>query len=263
MVADDPGRCPTCGAPHPTSGMGVAITNRDVTRVPAGVPDGGRFASRVSPETPIRLHDVSHGGTFEFPPAFSTADELVAFWSRVPVPDRATRAFQLAYQSSRQAEIDERMSEWDAANPAPHDTRLRKADPAAWQAARQAHLDEVAASFPTGFIRADRVRPILRIAQMCRWSATLSQDEMARFDALMFDLPDGSTSTAMETSRAYRFKRFAHLADHVDDRAVGDGNRELLVNIQRSLNRIAQVGRETTGSIEALHEQVYQGQRGY
>lgn len=56
-------------------------------RVPAGVPTGGQFAPNDRSETDVALRPVD--GSFLYPPPLRTADEIIAFWSTVEIPDIA------------------------------------------------------------------------------------------------------------------------------------------------------------------------------
>ena len=150
-------------------------------RVPRGVPEGGQFAQSERGEANLDLRPLD--GSFLYPPVFSTAEEVISFWSRVEIPDevlaRAERVYKDYYADiiEHWPEVAWSYEEWDwnAENPQPEpgdagavaDWEGRKRGA---QADYEERMKQVLSARPETLDRRD-VRPLVRAAAMFRSAA--------------------------------------------------------------------------------------------
>lgn len=164
-----------------TNPPGSGYDDGDRNRVPARQTDGGRFTARTHPEADVSLpEDVD--GSFWFPPETRTVEDIIDFWSQVPIPDVALRRAEGAQMAAHDeyteeaaraswAEDEER---WLAAHPKP-EAKKRGKNPELeqWKADYEEHkaacmkqyselvLEEHPRSLPW-----HDIRPIVRAAAM-------------------------------------------------------------------------------------------------
>lgn len=252
----------TCHAgrlPHPTLGM-------NTNRLPAGTPDGGQFAPGSTLEAPVVLRSTPQDGSFHYPPAFTTAQQLVDFyWSSVPIPEEVLPKVQNAYEAHRAQAINEQMAAWDEANPVPEEGRFRKGQQQQWEAARAQAVTDARGRFQHDAVTPLWARPLTRCIKMSTWATTLPPDEKAKFHALTFQMPDGRSYPSDRVCDDFHIDHWFRSAVNpptADEQGDGWQERELLVSINRSLDRIGRRIMETNNRVDALHEQVYEGQQG-
>ena len=147
-------------------------------RVPRGVPEGGQFAQSERGEANLDLRPLD--GSFLYPPVFSTAEEVISFWSRVEIPDEVLARAERCYRDyfDEVSEHWPRVSwgyekwAWDNANPSPNPADTGAvADWEGRQRAAQTDWEErmtaILTARPETLDRRD-VRPLVRATAMVR-----------------------------------------------------------------------------------------------
>jgi hypothetical protein len=84
----------------------------------------GQYAAVPRPEpegVELVLDDDAYNadGTFAYPPYPRSAEQVIAFWDRVPVPDQALARVQDAYAVAQRAWLDAQLKAWVDAHPIP------------------------------------------------------------------------------------------------------------------------------------------------
>lgn len=151
-------------------------------RQPQGVPVGGQFAPMAKPESGIELRPLD--GSFLYPPIFTSATDVVDFWSRVEIPDEVLARAERVYRETREPLGREwaagsweswTQHDWDADNPQPDPADVGAT--ADWEGRKRAaqadwemRMRQVLADRPESLDRRD-VRPLVRAAAMFRSAA--------------------------------------------------------------------------------------------
>lgn len=180
----------------------MSMIVRQPTGAPAGT--GGEFASRYAPAVDIPL-DWSADGSYAYPADPQTADQLVAFWRNVEIPEHVLRQVDAAYKEARRARTTYLGIEFEKANPRPRSDR----DLPAWEERKTAFVLDGLAGIPP-YIHVTQVRPLVRIAKMHWASSGLPADQRAIFREMRFPLPGGVTMTAAEAVEGWHLKDIAH-----------------------------------------------------
>ena len=87
-------------------------------REPVGTSAGGQFAPDRRAEASGEL-DLSRQGTFRYPPALSTADDMEAFWRNCEVSDEVLDKLRASALATQRTRFDAELNQWEAANPIP------------------------------------------------------------------------------------------------------------------------------------------------
>lgn len=180
----------------------MSMTTRQPPGAPAG--SGGEFAPRYAPAVDIPL-DWSADGSYAYPADPQTADQLVAFWRNVEIPEHVLRQVDAEHREAWHARRIYLGIEFEKANPIPRSDRDREA----WEARKEAFKREGMAGIPP-YIHVTQVRPLVRIAKMLWASSSLPADQRALFREMRFPLPGGVTMTAAEAVEGWRLKDIVH-----------------------------------------------------
>lgn len=156
-------------------------------RIPTGVPTGGQFSVPEKTEAGVELRPLD--GSFLYPPVFTTAEDIIDFWSRVEIPDEVlARTERLYREGFEPLGVHWPSSAWrahglyDWRNNHPQPDAADVAATAAWegecrvaQADYEENLSQVMSQRPETLDRRD-VRPLVRAAAMFR-SAVAGPDD--------------------------------------------------------------------------------------
>ena len=242
----------------------------DQARVAPGVPSGGQFATTERGESTVTLAPIDvPSGSFLYPPVLRNADEAVAFWSTVEIPDEVLARLDRAYVDvldqmklvvpTKSWNGDARLV-WERDNPAPSDPSAR----ASWESSRDSaeatyaeRMRRKFASAPDRLNRAD-LRPLVRATAM--WTAVREMDDAERLKVHdhVLDFTDGPrrvATAAVETGIAGWRGRF--LDPEIYD-ADGDGIFDSQVSKIRETVREIMDEHETKldGALDELHDNV-------
>lgn len=192
--------------------------------------NAGRFSEADHPEVPdldlnlemeldVQRIDLStEGGTFEYPPPFSNARDLLRFFYEREVPDWALVAAEVAYQERRKAEIRAFGHEWDIYY---EDTSV----PAATRLEQRNAYVKSCMNDPVWGERPMRLmipwqRQLVRIAQIYGNTSMLprsiAEQEMAYIDNTEIIMPGGRMVTMGEMNAKYRLKGLAPFIRDLD-----------------------------------------------
>lgn len=117
-------------------------------------------------EDPDSLPDEDYNadGTYDYPPAPRSAAQVLAFWSRIRIPDISLGNYERVYRVDVEQDVAEKMARWESAHQ-PQPRTDASSDNGEWKAQREA-----AEAAEAGF-RAERPaavpRHLLRIALRC------------------------------------------------------------------------------------------------
>lgn len=92
---------------------------RTQPRMPAGAPEGGRFASKARSEvgadaTLVPMSTDGADGSIYYPERLHSAEEHLAWWSSVPVPDEVLQSVMDDYKNSRTVTVNSIVGKWEA-----------------------------------------------------------------------------------------------------------------------------------------------------
>lgn len=136
-------------------------------RQPSGQPNGGQFATQVRAE-PLRMWDPREG-TFEHPPMPYKADDLIAFWRSVEVPDAILTNVRRAYLEMYDRERAAVARDFNVHDVKPSRDGRKMQE---WQARRKAYLNQKMKSWPPE-IPAALARSLVRVTKMWEYSRYL------------------------------------------------------------------------------------------
>lgn len=193
----------------------------------------------------IDLWEEPQDGTFEFPPSFTQAKQVVDFWVNVKIPDGACRSVVNASQALGARDAAAAEAAWDAANPKPvQQTGMFKAKPTEtyeqWMTRRNAALKSAFAPLTRALIQPDAVRPIIRAACMYRDSNRLTPRDQAAVRSMPLSMPrsGGQMTTPAEVWQRYRFDE---IKDAIRDPGTGDTSGQSAAALARVEARIARL----------------------
>ncbi|PWJ25596.1 hypothetical protein ATK17_1728 [Branchiibius hedensis] len=193
------------------------MTTVDQPRVPAGDPNGGRFAAVIRPESPIELSGPHAGGTYKFPPRIVDVDELLAFWTSVPISDEDCETFCANYKEYRDRQAGAASARYGEANPYPQAEKPSKkyADGVSPQVAEARRIWKEGRDLAvTEERKKDRTIYDVAARDLCRlrglWENTwaLSPDDRELLSRQMFVIGDGTQATLADFASRYEFENF-------------------------------------------------------
>lgn len=240
------------------------IDNRDVK---------GQFREKQhhdveDPEAVLGLNnDDLPAGTFHHPPYLETADEVIAFFSRVEVDDDTIEQFQDASEQRQLEEYgqiltdaaEESAQEWEKDNPRPDKSRKVPE----WEQARRDFVDAERERLRTGqydsydaagvppIINDGDAQTIARAYQMARYAPKNDPDERSKLANHRVRL----NSTGEEVDIASLHTRYKHplmlkALDRLPQQKSDDGDiqRQILAELRR-FNENAEAMHQTQNSI--------------
>ena len=161
------------------------MSNLDQLRVPEGSPEGGQFArGGARPEADSVRLCAPLDGSFKYPPAADSAEELAEFWAECPVSDDVLDRMREHCEAVREYRVKLHVDQWVADNPVPSDGTARDA----WNSAyHQVNTQANASYFAPN--RGD-YRTLARLNQMMRTAIDcLAANEFERLRERQFQLP--------------------------------------------------------------------------
>lgn len=205
----------------------------DQTRVPAGDSRGGQFASSPRPEAATVLDQVyrEDEGTFHYPPAPRTYDQLLKFWSNVEIPDESLTRFKRGYAENVGRRVQDQVSRWEAENPQPTNQR-RAVD---WEQQRDRMQQELTDREPR--LYATWVRPLVRLERMYAYSRSMHEPEQAKFLQTRYSLPVGPSGTVEELLDKFRVHEYSHVLHQTSL----DDNDALVQELKKTTAQLAKL----------------------
>jgi len=182
------------------------------SRVPSGSPEGGRFASITRPDvlmdaTLVPMSENGTDGSIYFPERLHSADEHLAWWSTVPVPDEILQSVMDDYKNSRAVTLNSIVGKWEAPSRRPewsqaeHEARVKESADAqreraaVWKARVPEKLDRFA------------VRDAVRTHLAWTYRHTLPTDEQTKVEQAQLTVGD-FTGTPAEVSTHFAMPGF-------------------------------------------------------
>lgn len=193
------------------------MTVVDQPRVPAGDPNGGKFAAVIRPESPIELSGQNAGGTYRFPPRIRDVDEYVKFWASVTITDEDCQTFCDNYKMYRDDQAGAASAAFAQANPWPQAAPKSKKYPNGvtpeiaearriWKQGRDMAVAEERKKDQAVYTVSSRDLCRLRGMWTFRWQ--LSKDDAALLERQTFVLGDGRQGTLTDFAHMYEFDRY-------------------------------------------------------
>jgi hypothetical protein len=155
--------------------------------------DGGQFTHKQHAE-PLKLDLWDDEGTFEYPPSARSAEQVIAFWQKVSIPDAALANFRSGYEQMYRSWVLAASHEFQAANPIP----TNEAKAAAWKQARDAHIADRMKGRPRRMPQSD-VRPIFRATAIWLQSRHLPPEEQERARSARTTSPENGRTVSIGT----------------------------------------------------------------
>lgn len=237
------------------------MTTVDPPRHPAGSPasEGGQFAPQQRQpadlsELSLDLstdalsdEDYNRHGTFAFPPHPRSAQQMLAFWRDVDVPDYVLREVQDSYLALQAQDARHFNDEYAATVPADSRANYDKA-----------RAEYESRSWPSRIANLD-ARSIVKGASIHRNAHRLPDAERAAVDNMEFVMEDGTHTTPRQIWEDYRFKWTWTALDATGEPAPVTGgmseeqrriNEQTLDTLGSINENIRNVGYDPTGRID-------------
>ncbi|MGP5288440.1 hypothetical protein ACTXL6_00095 [Brachybacterium tyrofermentans] len=128
-------------------------------------------------EDPDSLPDEDYNadGTYDYPPAPRSAAQVLAFWSRIRIPDISLGNYERVYRVDVEQDVAEKMARWESAHQ-PQPRTDASSDNGEWKAQREAAEAGFRAERPAAVPR-HLLRIALRCTGMHRDSSQLPEDQ--------------------------------------------------------------------------------------
>lgn len=182
-------------------------------RTRSGSPKGGQFERTPRPEalvgaTLVSMSENGTDGSIYFPERLHSADEHLAWWSTVPVPDEVLQFVMDDYNNSRAVTLNSIVGKWEAPTRRPewsqaeHEARVKESADAqrersaTWKARVPEKLDRFA------------VRDAVRAHLAWTYRYTLPAEEQAKVEQTQVTVGD-FRGTPAEVSTHYAMPGFA------------------------------------------------------
>lgn len=193
-------------------------------RLPKGAPDGGEWRALEGEMGGFDLRamgddEYNANGSFEYPPAPRSAEQVLMFWANVPVSDTILELIEVTYNATRMQALtdlfNQKRTQYLGDRNLQRDL-VRDGVTSAEQYA-QSFVDEAVETHP-GSVRRDDVRQVARAAQAYHQAERLSPDERAKvLSAEVFLNTQGGTTLTIEAVE----QRFGLNDPELDFRAKG------------------------------------------
>ena len=213
--------------------------------------DGGQFTHKQHAE-PLTLDLWDDEGTFEYPPSPRSAEQVIAFWQKVPIPDAALANFRSGYEQMYRSWVMAASREFQAANPIPS----QEGKAAAWTQARDAHIADRLKGRPRRMPQSD-VRPIFRATAIWLQSRQLPPEEKERARSARTTSPENgrtvSIGTMVDIWQSHRLEGVMHdptASDLAHLRKLDDVSGHLR-NVADNSAYLPQVAQSTTETAQA------------
>lgn len=214
-------------------------------RMPAGAPDGGRFASKARSEvgadaTLVPMSTDGADGSIYYPERLHSAEEHLAWWSSVPVPDEVLQSVMDDYKNSRAVTINSIMGKYERMPRQPgwsdaefaarvtEDSRAFDARVATWKDHIPEELDRFA------------VRDAVRMHLAWTYRYTLPTEERQQVEIAKVTVGD-YTGTPAEVSTRYAMPGYAARHPEAFTRLPDDNAalRKQLAELRAEVNTVS------------------------
>lgn len=205
----------------------------ELSRQPAGIPAGGQFASRMTPEAGgIDLREVisdddhNRDGTLLFPPAPRSARQAISFWMTVEIPEHTLARIYVENRRQREQERArrERVNRSNLEEKSKRQLRKENFQPLPLEVEWPEEIPEA------------NLRAIVRLSGLARYSEGLPPGEKYKVMDCRFTLDNGESYTPEEVVRKYNMN-----SDGMDEIFKDGGvQNKLLVTMEWVAQLIAQ-----------------------
>lgn len=163
--------------------------------------DDGRFAESTRAEPQVVDLDRSEG-TFAFPPRPTSADQVVQFWSNVPVSDEVLSSTQAAFAERKSATWGSAVDKYLRDNPQPLEASDAARD--GYNEAVRIVASESVAERCGPDLGPYETRPVVRATKMWAEAHALPEHERLRVHSTVVTTPQLGPTTVEDVVTTYR-----------------------------------------------------------
>lgn len=163
--------------------------------------DDGRFSESGHAE-PAVVDLGSSEGTFAFPPRPSSAEQVVSFWSRVPLSDDVLSATQAAFAGRKSRAWDAAVDTYLRENPQPVEASEAARD--GYNEALRIMASESVAETCGPDLGPYETRSVVRATKMWSEAYSLPEEERRRVHATVVTTPQMGATTVENVVATYR-----------------------------------------------------------
>lgn len=246
--------------------MGAGSQPREADGRFSGYPHGRAESISLDAMSPIAFEfssdpdsmsdeEYNAGGSYDYPPAPRSVEQVRAFWGSVRIPDVAMSHYQRVYREDHARYVEYRMKKWVETHNVPVDGVARAKWELDREEARKAFFAERPAEVPRSMLRT-----MVRVMGVLNDADQMVKEDDDRLMRTPVRLPDGSTKSAGQVWHQYGFmfesSRRAASVPTTDLQA--QRMSELMAGMRSEMEDIRQdlAGRiaGTTSAVENLHE---------